>query len=69
MRKVIRRFSYLLLMLSSAILGGCGLLGLGGAGGGDQGELIGVPGREGWTMVQPYGMVTHSCRYFSYGAS
>ncbi|MDH5602627.1 MAG: SUMF1/EgtB/PvdO family nonheme iron enzyme [Cyclobacteriaceae bacterium] len=34
----------------------CSLLGLGG-GGGDEGQLVGVPGREGWTMVQPYGMV------------
>ena len=57
MRKVIRRFSYGLLMLSSAMIGGCGLLGLGGGGGGEQGELVGVPGREGRTKVQPYGMV------------
>ncbi|MEQ8573850.1 MAG: SUMF1/EgtB/PvdO family nonheme iron enzyme, partial [Fulvivirga sp.] len=57
MRILIRRFFYSLVLLSSALLGGCGLLGLGGGGGGDQGELVGVPGREGWVMVQPYGMM------------
>ncbi|MDH5598228.1 MAG: SUMF1/EgtB/PvdO family nonheme iron enzyme [Cyclobacteriaceae bacterium] len=40
-------------------LTGCGMLGIGGggSGGGDAGELVGVPGREGWTMMQPFGMV------------
>lgn len=37
-------------------LQGCGLFG-GGGSYDDQGELVGVPGREGWYMTVPYGMV------------
>lgn len=35
----------------------CGLLGGGGGGDDYHGNLLGVPGREGWTQVVPYGMV------------
>jgi len=54
---VTRRYANLLLVLITFSLGGCGLLGLGGGAGGDGGELVGVPGREGWVMSLPYGMV------------
>jgi gliding motility-associated lipoprotein GldK len=54
---VTRRYASLLLVLITFTLGGCGLLGLGGGAGGDGGELVGVPGREGWVMSLPYGMV------------
>jgi gliding motility-associated lipoprotein GldK len=44
-----------LLVIVALALQSCGLLG--GGGGGDNGELVGVPGRE-WTgMIIPYGMV------------
>ena len=44
----------LILSALTFIIQSCGLL---GRGGGDNGELVGVPGRE-WTgMVIPYGMV------------
>jgi formylglycine-generating enzyme len=51
--------SKVVLVLSGAVASACGLLGLGGGkgGGNDQGELVGVPGREGWVMTIPYGMV------------
>ncbi len=49
--------SKLVLVMTGALASACGLLGLGGRGGGDQGELVGVPGREGWVMTIPYGMV------------
>src|SRR5690606_25329499 len=49
--------SKLVLILAGAVASACGLLGLGGQGGGDQGELVGVPGREGRVMTIPYGMV------------
>ena len=49
--------SKLVLVLAGAVASACGLLGLGGKKGGDQGELVGVPGREGWVMTIPYGMV------------
>ncbi len=45
-----------LMFASAAFITGCGLLGIGG-GGGDRGELVGVPGREGWVMTNPFGMV------------
>jgi len=45
-----------LLIMLVMFVGGCGLLGLGG-GGGDEGNLVGVPNREGWQMVIPHGMV------------
>ena len=53
----IRNFFYFLLL--SLTVSGCGLFGglFGGGGGGDQGELIGVPNREGWVMTVPFGMV------------
>jgi gliding motility-associated lipoprotein GldK len=54
---VTKRYANLLLVLITFSLGGCSLLGLGGGTGGDGGELIGVPGREGWVMSLPYGMV------------
>jgi len=40
----------------SMALQSCGLFG-GGGGYNDQGELVGVIGREGWQMTVPYGMV------------
>ena len=50
--------SKLLLILAGAAVSACGLLGIGGGkGGNDQGELVGVPGREGWVMTIPFGMV------------
>ena len=45
-----------LLIMAVMFVGGCGLLGLGGNGG-DEGNLVGVPNREGWQMVIPHGMV------------
>ncbi len=49
---------YAALIALSITVAGCGLLGLGGKkGAGDQGELVGVPNREGWVMTIPYGMV------------
>ncbi|MDH5398885.1 MAG: SUMF1/EgtB/PvdO family nonheme iron enzyme [Cyclobacteriaceae bacterium] len=47
---------FILGIVAISSLSGCSLLGLGGDGG-DGGELVGVSGREGWVMVQPYGMV------------
>jgi sulfatase modifying factor 1 len=44
------------LILTGFVAGACGLLGLGKSGG-DEGQVIGVAGREGWTMVIPLGMV------------
>ena len=56
---VTRRYASLLLVLITFTLGGCGLLGLGGgSGGNDGGELVGAPNRPlGWVMSLPYGMV------------
>jgi hypothetical protein len=39
--------SKVILVLGGAAVSACGLLGLGGRKGGDQGELVGVSGREG----------------------
>lgn len=50
-------YSALAFVLIAFVTTSCNLLGLGGRGGGDQGELIGVAGREGWVMVRPFGMV------------
>lgn len=50
-------YSTLAVLALAFLATSCGLLGLGGSGGGDMGELRGVPGREGWVMPQPYGMV------------
>jgi len=44
-----------LLIMSIIFVGGCGLFG--GGGGGDEGNLVGVPNREGFRMVVPFGMV------------
>ena len=53
-----RCLGYLSLVALAVSMAGCGLLGLGGKkGGGDQGELVGVPNREGWVMTIPFGMV------------
>ena len=49
--------SKILLILTGLAASACGLLGLGGGKGGDAGELVGVPGREGWVLTVPYGMV------------
>lgn len=49
--------SKFLLILTGIAASACGLLGLGGGKGGDAGELVGVPGREGWVLTVPYGMV------------
>jgi sulfatase modifying factor 1 len=46
-----------LLILAGAAASACGLLGLGGGKNDEQGELVGVPGREGWVITVPYGMV------------
>jgi formylglycine-generating enzyme len=50
-------FSKYLLILTGLAASSCGLLGLGGGKGGDSGELVGVPGRKGWVLTVPYGMV------------
>lgn len=50
-------YSTLTILLAGLVSAGCNLLGLGGGGGGDQGALVGVPGRTGWVMPRPYGMV------------
>jgi len=44
-----------LLIMSIIFVGGCGLFG--GGGGGDEGNLVGVPNREGFRMIVPFGMV------------
>src|SRR5688572_27617667 len=49
--------SYALVLGTAAFLAGCNLLGIGGGGSADGGELVGVPDREGWVMTVPYGMV------------
>ena len=46
-----------LLILAGVAASACGLLGLGGGKNDEQGELVGVPGREGWVITVPYGMV------------
>ena len=52
-----KSLGYVALVVVAAVLGSCGLLGIGGSKGGDQGELVGVPNRQGWVMTIPYGMV------------
>ena len=51
--------SKVVLIVAGVSASACGLVGIGGKGGGgnDQGELVGVPGREGWVMTVPFGMV------------
>ena len=46
---------YSFLFAGLTFMSGCGLFG--GNQGGDQGELVGVPDREGWVMTTPYGMM------------
>jgi formylglycine-generating enzyme len=50
-----RKQAYLWVLIATMALSGCGLFG--GGGGGDRGELVGVPNRQGWVMTMPYGMV------------
>ena len=53
-----KSLSYVALFGLAVISASCSLLGIGGGKkGGDGGELIGVPNREGWVMTIPYGMV------------
>ena len=52
--KMGRKFFTGLLLISVLFAGGCGLF---GGGGGDEGNLIGVPDREGFVMSLPFGMV------------
>jgi len=52
-----RLLGYALVFGAALFLAGCNLLGIGGSKGGDGGELIGVPDREGWVMTIPLGMV------------
>ena len=52
-----KSLGYLSLAALGLSLASCGLLGLGGKKGGDQGELVGVANREGWVMTIPFGMV------------
>ncbi len=59
-------YGSLSVLLALISLNGCGLLG-GGGSGGDGGELIGVPGREGWRMAMPYGMVAVPAGTFHMG--
>jgi sulfatase modifying factor 1 len=52
--------SALLLILAQFGLQSCGIIGGllgGGSGFDDNGELVGAPGREGWEMSRPFGMV------------
>lgn len=46
-----------LVVLTTMFLQSCGLLGKRGKSGDDRGELVGVPGREGWRQEIPFGMV------------
>ena len=57
-----KRFNFskvvlLLGIMATAGLGSCSLLGIGGGGEGVLGQVDGIPGREGWLMANPYGMV------------
>jgi formylglycine-generating enzyme len=59
MKKIVslRRLSHVAMAALVLFMASCGLLGIGGKKGGDSGELVGVPNREGWVMTIPYGMV------------
>ncbi len=50
-------YNFVWIILIALFFQGCGLLGLGGGGYDDRGELIGALGREGWELTRPYGMV------------
>lgn len=50
---MLRQIRNLVSLLSLLFMVGCGLL---GGSRGDNGELVGVAGREGWTQTIPYGM-------------
>ena len=59
-------------LIASAVaigLQSCGLFGGNNNGGyfDDQGELVGVQGREGWAMTMPYGMVSIPAGTFHVG--
>lgn len=58
--------NFLLLSGVALALQSCGLFG-GGGGYDDQGNLVGVQGREGWEMTVPYGMVTIPAGTFHMG--
>jgi len=49
--------NFVWIILIALFFQGCGLLGLGGGGYDDRGELVGALGREGWELTRPYGMV------------
>lgn len=55
-KKIVNLKTIFVFALVVYVTTGCGLLG-GGGGYDDHGELVGVQGREGWTMTVPYGMV------------
>ncbi|HHP7240506.1 MAG TPA: SUMF1/EgtB/PvdO family nonheme iron enzyme [Cyclobacteriaceae bacterium] len=50
-------YNFVWIILIALFFQGCGLLGLGGGGFDDRGELVGALGREGWELTRPYGMV------------
>jgi formylglycine-generating enzyme len=60
-----RKAIYGVLVFGSMALQSCGLFR--GGGGDDRGELVGVPGREGWVMTVPYGMVVIPAGTFHMG--
>jgi formylglycine-generating enzyme len=60
-----KRAATALAVLSVLFLQSCGLFR--GGGYDDQGELVGVPGREGWVMTVPYGMVAIPAGTFHMG--
>jgi hypothetical protein len=60
--------SKFLLILTGIAASACGLLGLGGSKGGDQGELVGVPGREGWGNYSSLRHGAYSGWNISYGS-
>jgi len=64
-----KRMSYVAMLGLLLTAAGCGLLGIGGNKGGDQGELVGIPNREGWVMTIPYGMVPIPAGTFHMGQS
>lgn len=66
---IIKKIFYYLIVVGPMALQSCGLLGGGGRGGSDQGELVGVQGDRGkWVMTVPFGSF-NSRRHISYGTS